>query len=156
VDPMQVSSCACPGVERKGHVDNPYLTPKASSCSRLQIYCLSWHTTNRNFPTSVHADISSRSDTVASSRLTRFFLAAVALFIATSAILASLRLSGRTPSILQYIKPNPLRNPLYTQPYRPLTNSTMAPSQYKTPPQLPPRFTATKQSLVNDAKRLVC
>ncbi|RYN69009.1 Saccharolysin [Alternaria tenuissima] len=31
----------------------------------------------------------------------------------------------------------------------------MAPSQYKTPPQLPPKFTATKQSLVDDAKRLI-
>lgn len=93
--------------------------------------------------------------TVASSRLTKLFLAAVALFIATSAILASIRLGGRVPSILQYVKPSPLRHPLYTQPFRPLTNSTMAPSQYKTPPQLPPKFTATKESLVNDAKRLV-
>jgi metallopeptidase MepB len=92
---------------------------------------------------------------VASSRITKLFLAAVALFIATSAILASIRLGGRVPSILQYVKPSPLRNPLYTQPFRPLTNSTMAPSQYKTPPQLPPKFTATKRSLVDDAKRLI-
>jgi metallopeptidase MepB len=93
---------------------------------------------------------------VASSRLTKLFLAAVALFIATTAILASIRLGGRVPSILQYVKPSPLRSPLYTQPFRPLTNSTMAPAQYKTPPQLPPKFTATKQSLIDDAKRLVC
>ncbi|KAF1843575.1 thimet oligopeptidase [Cucurbitaria berberidis CBS 394.84] len=31
----------------------------------------------------------------------------------------------------------------------------MAPKQYKTPPQLPPRFTATKQSLIEDTKRLI-
>ncbi|EOA83974.1 uncharacterized protein SETTUDRAFT_180106 [Exserohilum turcica Et28A] len=31
----------------------------------------------------------------------------------------------------------------------------MAPPQYQTPPQLPPKFTATKQSLVDDAKRLI-
>lgn len=93
---------------------------------------------------------------MASSRRINWFLAAVALFIGTTAILASIRLGGRVPSILQYIKPPPLRNPLYTQPFRPLTNSTMAPAQYKKPPQLPPKFTATKQSLVDDAKRLVC
>lgn len=31
----------------------------------------------------------------------------------------------------------------------------MAPKQYKTPPQLPPKFTATKQSLIDDTKRLI-
>lgn len=31
----------------------------------------------------------------------------------------------------------------------------MAPTQYRTPPQLPPRFTATPQSLVEDTKRLI-
>jgi metallopeptidase MepB len=31
----------------------------------------------------------------------------------------------------------------------------MAPTQYKTPPQLPPKFTATKQSLIEDTKKLV-
>lgn len=92
---------------------------------------------------------------MASSRLTKLLLAAVALFIGSTAILASIRLGGRVPSILQYVRPTPLRNPLYTQPFRPLTNSTMAPPQYQTPPQLPPKFTATKQSLVDDAKRLV-
>jgi metallopeptidase MepB len=64
-----------------------------------------------------------------------------------------MRVGLRYPSILQYVKPNPLR---YPQPHRTLTNSTMAPKQYKTPPQLPPKFTATKQSLLDDTKRLVC
>lgn len=31
----------------------------------------------------------------------------------------------------------------------------MAPKQYKTPPQLPPKFTATKESLIEDTKRLI-
>ncbi|KAH7379617.1 peptidase family M3-domain-containing protein [Pyrenochaeta sp. MPI-SDFR-AT-0127] len=31
----------------------------------------------------------------------------------------------------------------------------MAPKQYKTPPQLPPKFIATKQSLIDDTKRLI-
>jgi metallopeptidase MepB len=31
----------------------------------------------------------------------------------------------------------------------------MAPSQYRAPPQLPPKFTATPQSLVDDTKRLI-
>jgi metallopeptidase MepB len=30
----------------------------------------------------------------------------------------------------------------------------MAPKQYKTPPQAPPLFTATKESLLEDAKKL--
>lgn len=92
---------------------------------------------------------------MATSRLTKLFLASVALFISLTAILSSLRLAGRTPSILSHIKPGPFRNPLYTQPYRPLTNSTMAPAQYKKPPQLPPKFTATKESLLADTKRLI-
>lgn len=95
------------------------------------------------------------TSTVATSRLTKLFLAAVALFISLSAILASLRLGVRAPTFLQYIKPSPFRNPSHSQSYRPLTNSTMAPKQYKTPPQLPPKFIATKQSLIDDTKRLI-
>ena len=92
---------------------------------------------------------------MAISRLTKVFLTAVALFTTLSTILASLRLAGRTPYILSQLKPGPLRNPLYSQPYRGLTNSTMAPAQYQRPPQLPPKFTATKESLLADTKRLI-
>jgi metallopeptidase MepB len=53
----------------------------------------------------------------------------------------------RPPSIVQYLKLSPLRTS-----FRPLTNSTMSP---RTPPQLPPRFTATKESLIEDTKRLI-
>lgn len=82
-------------------------------------------------------------------------LAFLACFIALTATLASLRLGIRPPNITKYLKPSPLRPP-YTQAFRPLTNSTMAPKQYQTPPQLPPKFTATKQSLLDDTKKLVC
>jgi metallopeptidase MepB len=93
---------------------------------------------------------------VALSRsLHKLLLAGVALFLALVAILASLRLGVRPPSVIQYLKSSPLRTP-FSQPFRPLTNSTMAPKQYKTPPQLPPKFTATKQSLIVDTKKLVC
>ncbi|KAL5388130.1 hypothetical protein DPSP01_003120 [Paraphaeosphaeria sporulosa] len=34
-------------------------------------------------------------------------------------------------------------------------NSSMAPAMYKKPPQLPPRFTATPDSLVSDTKKLI-
>jgi metallopeptidase MepB len=84
----------------------------------------------------------------------KLLVAAVALFISLAAILASLRLGVRPPSIVQYLKPNPLRTP-FSQAFRPLTNSTMAPKQYKVPPQLPPKFTATKQSLIEETKKLV-
>jgi metallopeptidase MepB len=85
----------------------------------------------------------------------KLLLAAVACFIALVAILASMRLGVRPPSLIQYLKPSPLRTP-FSQAFRPLTNSTMAPKQYKTPPQLPPKFTATKESLIEETKKLVC
>lgn len=38
---------------------------------------------------------------------------------------------------------------------RPLTNLTMAPAKYQKPPQAPPKFTATPDSLLADTKRLI-
>ena len=95
---------------------------------------------------------------MATSRLTQLLFAVAAVLITTSAILASLRLGLRMPSLVQYVRPRPLHAPLAsaTHSFRPLTNSTMAPAQYRTPPQLPPKFTATKESLISDTKRLVC
>jgi metallopeptidase MepB len=83
---------------------------------------------------------------VALSRTTNKFVLVV-FFVAIFTILASLRLGVRPPSIVQYLKLSPLRTS-----FRPLTNSTMSP---RTPPQLPPRFTATKESLIEDTKRLI-
>lgn len=94
---------------------------------------------------------------MATSRLTQLLFAVAAVLITTSAILASLRLGLRMPSLVQYVRPRPLHAPLAsaTHSFRPLTNSTMAPAQYRTPPQLPPKFTATKESLISDTKRLI-
>lgn len=91
---------------------------------------------------------------MASSRSFKLFLIAVAIFISLSATLATVRFSGRAPSLLQYLKSS--KFPLSTQAQRPLMNSSMAPSHYKKPPQLPPKFTATPSSLVEDTKKLVC
>ena len=91
---------------------------------------------------------------MASSRFSRLFLVAVALFISFSAILATLRFGVRAPSILHYLKPT--RNPFQSSHQRPLMNSSMAPSMYKKPPQLPPKFTATPASLLKDTQALVC
>lgn len=91
---------------------------------------------------------------MASSRLSRLFLVAVALFISFSAILATLRFGVRPPTIFNYFKP--ARNPFQsTSQQRPLMNSSMAPAMYKTPPQLPPKFTATPDTLIKDTKALV-
>lgn len=90
---------------------------------------------------------------MASSRFSRLFLVAVALFIAFSAILATLRFGVRAPSILHYLAA--ARTPFQSQSQRPLTNSSMAPAVYRKPPQLPPRFTATPASLVADTQALI-
>ena len=91
---------------------------------------------------------------MASSRFSRLFLVAVALFISFSAILAALRFGVRAPSILSYLKPH--RGPFQTSSQRPLMNSSMAPLMYKKPPQLPPKLTATTDSLIKDTQALVC
>jgi metallopeptidase MepB len=86
---------------------------------------------------------------VAPSRFPRLL---IGLFLAIFAIVALLQLSARAPpSVLQYLKAG---NPFRTH-FRPLTNSTMAPKQYMSPPQLPPKFTATKESILADTKRLI-
>ena len=42
-----------------------------------------------------------------------------------------------------------------TSPLRPVTTSTMAPSAFRRPPQAPPMFTGTAESIVADTKRLI-
>jgi metallopeptidase MepB len=90
---------------------------------------------------------------VASSRYSRVFLVAVALFIAFSATLASLRFGIRAPSVLSYLRQSTFA--VQTQAQRPLMNSSMAPAVYRKPPQLPPKFVATPDSLVADTKALI-
>jgi metallopeptidase MepB len=77
-------------------------------------------------------------------------LLALVLFTCILFILASssTRIGPRLSSLFNHFRPT------YTKGFRPITNSTMAPKQYKTPPQAPPLFTATKESLLEDAKKL--
>lgn len=94
---------------------------------------------------------------MASSRFlsSRVLLVAIALIIASSAILTSMRLSVRVPAITQYIKWNKV--PFSTTTASGLgLSSSMAPAQYKKPPQLPPKFTASPVSLIEQTKKLVC
>ncbi|KAJ5320598.1 hypothetical protein N7508_000881 [Penicillium antarcticum] len=70
-----------------------------------------------------------------------FFIALIAIL--TVAPLLRLRLS----SVLGHLRT--------TTPVRLLTTSSMAPSHLRKPPQAPPIFTATPQSVVADAERLI-
>ena len=45
--------------------------------------------------------------------------------------------------------------PLRSTSYRPLTTVAMAPARYQTPPQAPPLFTGTPDSIAADTKRLI-
>jgi metallopeptidase MepB len=95
---------------------------------------------------------------VAPLRNTRLFLLAFTLFVAIAITLASLRFGVRAPSVLQSIKlPSAasLKAGFSTSSGKLFVNSSMAPERYRKPPQLPPRFTATKDSLIEDTKRLI-
>lgn len=75
------------------------------------------------------------------------------LFFTLSAILASSRWQSRLSSVLGHLKSPASYSPLSSS--RPLTNVSMAPAAYRTPPQAPPTFTATPASLLEDTKRLI-
>lgn len=81
----------------------------------------------------------------------RSFLLSILLFSAITFILASTRLGPRLTSLFTHLRPYKYPS---TYTIRPITNSTMAPPQYQSPPQAPPLFTATALSLVEDAKRI--
>lgn len=72
-----------------------------------------------------------------------------------------LRLSAptsRLSSVLSHFRGShlqPSTSPALTNIRRLLTNSSMAPEHLRKPPQAPPIFTATAQSIVDDAKRLI-
>jgi metallopeptidase MepB len=97
---------------------------------------------------------------VAILRTIRVLLLALALFTAITFTLANLRFGFRVPSVLQSVKLPPIAGSAWkagfsTSSGRLLVNSSMAPAQYRKPPQLPPRFTATKESLIEDTKRII-
>lgn len=65
----------------------------------------------------------------------RFGFFVILFFVCIFAILASTRFGSRLTSLFSQIRPAPF--PAFT---RPITTSTMAPKQYKKPPQAPPRL----------------
>lgn len=71
-----------------------------------------------------------------------------------SLILASSRFGARLKTLLNHFSPPKFAVPPYIG-SRPLINVTMAPAQYQKPPQAPPKFTATPDSLLKDTKRLI-
>jgi metallopeptidase MepB len=96
-----------------------------------------------------------------------FLLAfSILLFSSITVILAAPRIVPRLTSILKHLKYRPPQHPLagLTSPSPTATYSTYVPilthasdlkmSKYSNPPQAPPLFTGTKESIVADAKAL--
>ncbi|KFY43986.1 hypothetical protein V495_03676, partial [Pseudogymnoascus sp. VKM F-4514 (FW-929)] len=114
------------------------------------------HTTY-NTPRTPSALNPPQSSKVAPSSPFRLFVLALVIFAGTLFILApSFRLGPRLSSIYSHLRPAATAattRPPWTA-TAPITTSTMAPTQYRTPPQAPPLFTATTASLVADAKKL--
>ncbi|KAJ5595714.1 hypothetical protein N7450_002172 [Penicillium hetheringtonii] len=71
------------------------------------------------------------------------------LFLLLVIVAPFLRLPARLSSVLGHIRINSSSYPRY------LTTSTMAPAHLRRPPQAPPIFTATPQSVVADAERII-
>ena len=71
------------------------------------------------------------------------------LFLLLVIVAPFLRLPARLSSVLGHIRINTSSYPRY------LTTSTMAPAHLRRPPQAPPTFTATPQSVVADAERII-
>ncbi|CAI0653540.1 unnamed protein product, partial [Colletotrichum noveboracense] len=89
-------------------------------------------------------------------RLPLLILSFSLFFLVTSLILAAPRAVPRITSLFAQLrfKPNPLvATPTST--YRPLVTAAMTvPDKYKSPPQAPPVFTGTKESIVGDSKKI--
>jgi metallopeptidase MepB len=82
-------------------------------------------------------------------------LASAALFtLLTLITLAPFRASPRLGSILNQIRPYKPATTSTTS-FRPITTSTMAGSKFKKPPQAPPSFTATPDSIIKDTKDML-
>ncbi|PBP18423.1 peptidase family M3, partial [Diplocarpon rosae] len=79
-------------------------------------------------------------------------LLSLLIFFTIFFTLAPSRVGLRLSSLFAQIRPL-VYNPKLSS-FRPITNSTMAPAQYRSPPQAPPHFTATATSLIADAKAL--
>ncbi|KAK3082303.1 hypothetical protein LTS18_007859 [Coniosporium uncinatum] len=87
------------------------------------------------------------------TRISKLVLLSFLCFTSISLILASLRFGPRFTALLGHFTPTKYKATYITQ--RPLVNVTMAPEKYKNPPQKPPVFTGTPESLLEDTKRLL-
>jgi Zn-dependent oligopeptidase len=97
------------------------------------------------------------SPTLALPTKSRLLVLSVLLFLSIALILAAPRALPRITSIFNQLRFRPAQVPLAptsTTAYRPLMTSTMVPDKYKKPPQAPPTFTGTGESIVGDAKKL--
>lgn len=92
-----------------------------------------------------------------------FLLLPLFLFIAITAILATPRALPRLQSFYQQLRLRPstgnapalFTSPALVQSQHPLyTGAAMVPEKYRKPPQAPPLFTGTKESIVADAKKI--
>jgi Zn-dependent oligopeptidase len=84
-----------------------------------------------------------------------FFVGAFSLilFTTTALILAAPRITPRFYSALHYVRPAAVTATYST--YRPVfTQPPAMADRYKSPPQAPPTFTGTKESIVEDMKRI--
>ncbi|KAI9655465.1 MAG: hypothetical protein M1831_004882 [Alyxoria varia] len=94
---------------------------------------------------------------LARSRRSRLFIF-TAFLLSIFFILALYRASPRISSVLQRSKPAFASRISFLNsatPSKPLTSGTMASSAFKKPPQAPPVFTATPQSIIDDTKLLI-
>jgi metallopeptidase MepB len=83
------------------------------------------------------------------------FLLSLLLCTAIAFVLASGRIGARARQLIQKVIPHtPPYIPYLGRP-RPIVTSDMAPPQYKRPPQAPPVFNATPESLLEETKKLI-
>ncbi|KAI9692965.1 MAG: hypothetical protein M1822_004960 [Bathelium mastoideum] len=97
---------------------------------------------------------SRKSSRLAFRRASYFLtLLAALLFLTLAFNLAFPRFAPRLSNLASQVRPSFSKAKPSTS--RPLSNVTMAPARYQHPPQAPPCFNATPQSLLADTKRLI-
>lgn len=95
---------------------------------------------------------------LALSKPLKLFALSFLLFIGIAFVLAPpSRFASRVSSIFEHLVPYGAKTNLRPaiSSTRPLTTSTMAPQAFKNPPQAPPLFTGTPESVIEDTKRII-
>ena len=95
---------------------------------------------------------------LAVSKPLKLFAVSFFLFIGIALVLAPpSRFASRVSSIFEHLVPYGAKTNLRPaiSSTRPLTTSTMAPQAFKRPPQAPPLFTGTPESVIADTKRII-